>query len=194
MVVGGGQVALRKVRGLLKFGANVEVISPDLCPELCDLAEAGEVNVLPRCYQKGDLRGVFVTIVATGNSDIDREVINEARIYGVLTNVVDDAGHSDFIVPSHLKRGNITVAVSTAGSSPALARKIRTRLEEDIGEEYALLSLLVEEIRGELKQQGIKVDSDVWQKALDIDLLLDLLKKGNKEQAKAALLDNLNVF
>ena len=102
VVVGGGQVALRKVKGLLEFGANVEVISPDLCPELRELAEAGEINVLPRRYQQGDLQGVFVAIVATGNSDVNQEVVNEAGKYGVLTNVVDDAGHSDFIVPSHL--------------------------------------------------------------------------------------------
>lgn len=194
MVVGGGQIALRKVKGLLEFGANVEVISPDLCPELSELAEAGEINVLPRRYQLGDLQGAFVAIVATGYSVIDQEIVNEARKSGVLTNVVDDAGRSDFIVPSHLQRGNITIAISTAGSSPALARKIRTRLEEDIGKEYASLSPLVEEVRAELKQQGIKVDSDVWQEALDLDILIDLLKKGNKEQAKAVLLDNLKVY
>lgn len=194
MVVGGGQVALRKVKGLLEFGANVEVISPDLCPELRELAETGEINVLPRRYQQGDLQGVFVAIVATGNNDVNQEVVNEAGKYGVLTNVVDDAGHSDFIVPSHLQRGNITLAISTAGSSPALARKIRTRLEEDLDKEYAPLSLLVEEVRSELKQKGIKVDNDTWQEALDLDTLIDLLKKGNRKQAKTFLLDNLKEY
>jgi len=194
VVVGGGQVALRKVKGLLEFGANVEVISPDLCPELRELAETGEINVLPRRYQQGDLQGVFVAIVATGNNDVNQEVVNEAGKYGVLTNVVDDAGHSDFIVPSHLQRGNITLAISTAGSSPALARKIRTRLEEDLDKEYAPLSLLVEEVRSELKQKGIKVDNDTWQEALDLDTLIDLLKKGNRKQAKTFLLDNLRLW
>ena len=194
VVVGGGQVAWPKVKGLLEFGANVEVISPDICSELSELAEAGEINVLPRKYHASDLQGAFAAIVATSNGDINQEVVKEARRVGVLINVVDDAGHSDFIVPSHLQRGNITIAISTAGSSPALARKIRTRLEQDLDEEYASLSLLVEEVRGELKQQGVKVNSDVWQKALDLELLIDLIKKGNKEQAKAALFDNLKAI
>ncbi|MFC1981208.1 bifunctional precorrin-2 dehydrogenase/sirohydrochlorin ferrochelatase [Chloroflexota bacterium] len=194
VVVGGGQVALRKAKGLLEYGANVEVISPDLCSELSELAEAGAINVLRRRYQAGDLQGALISIAATNNSDINQEVVKEARRGGVLANIVDDAGDSDFIVPSCLQRGNVTIAVSTAGSSPALARKIRTRLEKDLGDEYASLSLLVEEVRSELKRQGIKVNSDDWQKALDLDLMIDLLKKGNKERAKAALLDNLKAL
>ncbi|MFC1929612.1 bifunctional precorrin-2 dehydrogenase/sirohydrochlorin ferrochelatase [Chloroflexota bacterium] len=194
VVVGGGQVALRKAKGLLEFGANVEVISPDLCSELNELAETGEINVLRRRYQAGDLQGALMSIAATNNSDINQEVVKEARRGGVLVNVVDDAEDSAFIVPSCLRRGNITIAVSTAGSSPALARKIRTRLEKDLGDEYASLSLLVEEVRSELKRQGIKVNSDGWQKALDLDLMIDLLKKRNKERAKAALLDNLKAL
>ena len=132
VVVGGGKVAWRKVKGLLEFGANIEVISPDICPELNELAETGEINVLPRSYHTGDLQGAFVAIVATSNSDINQEVVKEARRSGVLVNVVDDAEDSAFIVPSCLRRGNITIAVSTAGSSPALARKIRTRLKKTL--------------------------------------------------------------
>jgi len=191
VVVGGGQVALRKVRVLLECGANVEVISPELCSELNKLAESGKINVLRRRYQGGDLQGALIAIAATNNSDINQEVVKEARRGGVLANVVDDAEDSDFIVPSYLQRGNITIAISTAGSSPALARKIRTKLEKDFGDEYASLSLLVEEVRTELRRQGIKVDSDDWQKALDLDLMIDLLKKGEREKAKSVLLSNL---
>jgi len=86
-------------------------------------------------------------------------------------NVVDDAEISDFIVPSSLRRGDIAVAVSTAGKSPALARKIRTRLEENFGEEYASLATLIEEVRSEVKGRGLQVDAEDWQKALDLDLL-----------------------
>jgi siroheme synthase-like protein len=191
VVVGGGQIALRKVNGLLECGADVEVISPDLCPGLDKLAGDGEITVRRGPYQEGALKGALIAVAATDDNDINREVVKEARRGGVLVNVVDGARDSDFIAPSCLRRGNIAIAVSTAGSSPALARKVRTRLESLIGEEYAALAALVEEVRAELKRRKIKVDSDGWQKALDLDLMVDLLKKGEKDKARSVLLGNL---
>jgi precorrin-2 dehydrogenase/sirohydrochlorin ferrochelatase len=191
VVVGGGQVALRKVRGLLEGGANVEVIGPDLCPELDEFAGDGEIKVLRRPYQNGALRGAFVAIAASDDNNVNREVMKEARSGGILVNLVDSTQDSDFITTSCLRRGNITIAVSTAGSTPALARKIRSILENAFGEEYAQLAALVEEVRDEFIQQQIKVNSDGWQKALDLDLMIDLLKKGEREKARSVLLDNL---
>ena len=193
VVVGGGQVALRKVRVMLEHGADVEVISPDLCPELAKLSASGEIRALGRDYQAGDLKNAFVAIAATDNSEINRRVVAEARRKSVLVNVVDDAENSDFIVPSYLRRGEITIAVSTGGTSPALARKIRSKLEKELGNEYALLVGLIGEVRTEVRQQKIEIDSDGWQEALDLDQLLDLLRKGETERAKAALLRNLKV-
>ncbi len=192
-VVGGGRVALRKVRVLLEYGADVELISPNLCPELAKLAGNGEMRALTREYQQGDLENTFVVIVATDNGEINQRVVAEARRRAVLVNVVDDAENSDFIVPSHLRRGEIIIAVSTSGKSPALARKIRFKLEKDLGDEYALLAGLVSEVRAEMKRQKIKIDSDGWQEALDLDQLLGFLRKGEKERAKAALLGNLAI-
>ena len=191
VVVGGGQVALRKIRILLEHGADIEVISPDLCPALVDLAESGEIRALNREYQEGDLKNAFVTIAATDKSDINQRVVAEAQRRAVLVNVVDDAENCDFIVPSYLRRGDITIAVSSGGKSPSLARKIRSRLEKELGNEYALLTNLISEVRTELKQKEIKVDGDGWQEALELDSLLDLLRKGSKEKAKATLLSNL---
>ncbi len=191
VVVGGGQVALRKVRVLIEHGADVEVISPDLCLELQRLAESKEVRALNREYQSGDLRYAFVVIAATDNSDTNRKVAEEAKKNAVLVNVVDDAENSDFIIPSYLRRGDVTVAISTAGRSPALARKIRTRLEKDLGNEYASLTNLISEVRAEAKCQGIQVDGDGWQEALDLDLLLELLRRGESERARVLLLTNL---
>ena len=191
VVVGGGQVAWRKVRVLLEHGADIEVISPDLCPELAKLAESGEIHALTREYQAGDLKNAFVAIAATDDNEINQRVVVEARRRAVLVNVVDDAENSDFIVPSFLRRGDITIAVSTNGKSPALARKIRSRLEKEMGDEYASLASLVSEVRGEVKQQGIKIDDTGWQEALDLDLFLELLRKGEKVKAKAILLSNL---
>src|SRR4030042_6758501 len=194
VVVGGGQVVLRKVGALLAQGANVEVISPDICPELKKLAETAEIAVQVKIYQPGDLKRALIVIAATDDHGINLEVAKEAKMTGIPVNVVDDPGNSDFIVPSCLRRGDVAVAISTSGRSPALARKIRARLEKDLGEEYATLALLVDEVRMEVKSQGIKVNGDDWQKALDLDLLIDLLKKGDSEKARTLLLNNLKAL
>ncbi len=194
LVVGGGQVALRKVAALLDYGASVQVISPDLCPELNRLVETGEIAVQRKLYQPGDLKGAFIVIAATDDHNINLAVVKETNRTGVLVNVVDDPGNSDFIVPSCLRRGDVTVAISTSGRSPALARKIRSRLEKDLEKEYAALALLVDEVRVEVKSQGIKISGDDWQQALDLDLMIDLLKKGDSEKARALLLSNLRAL
>jgi len=188
-VIGGGQVALRKVQTLLEYKAKVEVISPELCPEL---AAIEEISVRNRQYQPGDLKGAFLAIVATDNHEINHRIAREARSQGILVNVVDDAEYCDFILPSLVRRGDMTIAVSTAGRSPALARKLRTRLEQDFGEEYAALIVLVDEVRRELKQQGITVDSEIWQDALELDLLIGLVKLGQTEKARALLMEGLS--
>lgn len=194
VVVGGGDVALRKVEALLDRRANIEVISPAFCSELNKLAESGEIAVLRKHYQPGDLQGAFIVVAATDDHNINVEVAKEAKQRAVLVNVVDDLDNSDFIVPSCVSRGDITIAISTAGKSPALARKIRTKLEKALGEQYAPLALLIHEVRSEIRGQGTKVNGDDWQKALDLDLLIDLLKKGNSEKARALLLSNLKAL
>jgi len=191
VVVGGGQVALRKVKALLEHGASVEVISPDPCPQLNKLAESGEVKLLRRRYQAGDLQEALIAIAATDDSQINRQVVKEAKEKAVLVNVADDPQNSDFIVPSYVRRGDMTIAVSTAGVSPALARKIRSRLEKDFGDEYASLVRLIGEVRAEVRRQGIKITGDDWQEALDLDLMTRLLKKGDEKKARAVLLKNL---
>lgn len=191
VVIGGGQVALRKVRTLLEHGANVEVISPELCAGLGQLADKDSIHVLNRVYQEGDLTGAFITIAATDDSSVNQQVIGEARRKAVMINVVDDADNSDFIAPSYLQRGDITIAVSTAGRSPALARKIRTVLEKEFTDEYASLAQLVSEVRDQLKHQGIQVDGEGWQQALQLDSLIELLRQGETEKARSTLISNL---
>jgi precorrin-2 dehydrogenase/sirohydrochlorin ferrochelatase len=194
VVIGGGQVALRKVKGLLECGAGVIVISPELSPGLNDLAGVRKIEVLREPYRAGALKGAFLVVAATGDKATNRVVAAEARRFSIPVNVVDDAENSDFIAPSCLRRGDITIAVSTAGASPALARKIRARLEKEFGGEYAALADLVAEVRAGLKKQGIKVDSEDWQQALDLDLMLDLLKKGEKSKARSLLQNRLKAL
>ncbi len=191
VVVGGGQVALRKVKVLLEHGAEVQVASPSLCPELSQLAENGTIKALRRDYEPGDLQGAFIAVAATDDMGTNEKVAKEARRERVLVNVVDDPQRSDFIVPSYLRRGDVAVAISTGGRSPALARKIRTELEESFGAEYAALALLLDQVRSELKQRGIRVDGDAWHRALDLNLLLPLLRAGRDDEAKKAMLTNL---
>jgi siroheme synthase-like protein len=192
-VVGGGQVALRKVEALLKHGASIEVISNELCTELSNMARSGKIIVRTKKYEDGDLDNAFLAIAATSDNRVNQEVTEEARRKRILINSVDDAVNSDFITPAYLQRGNLIIAISTAGSSPALARSIRGRLEKEFGEEYASLACLIEEVRNELKSKRTKVDSQDWQKALDIDAMIALIKRGEKEKAKALLLDKLKV-
>jgi len=150
VVVGGGHVAARKVEGLLASESQVKVISPVLVPELQLLADSGVITVFERSYQDGDLEGAFLAIAATDEITINHAVWAEAMKRGCLINVVDDPEHSTFILPAVLQRGEMSVAVSTGGSSPALARRLRERLEDIIGLEYGTLTELMAELRPEL--------------------------------------------
>ena len=191
VVVGGGGVARRKVMLLLESGAEVEVISPELGPELAVLAEKGRIKALRRHYRSGDLQKAFLAFAATGDASVNRQVATEAKGLGIPVNVADDAAESDFIVPASARRGSITLAVATGGVSPALAQKLRTRLAGEIGEEYKALLGLVGEARAEVHELGLKPGGDDWQKAIDLDVLLPLLEEGDIEKARTILIDNL---
>jgi precorrin-2 dehydrogenase/sirohydrochlorin ferrochelatase len=191
VVVGGGQVAWRKVTSLLENNAAVEVVSPVLCPEIQKLADSGKIVLKQKAYQTGDLKGAVLAIAATDDSDTNTRVSSEGRANSILVNVVDDAAKSDFILPSCLQRGDLTIAVSTSGRSPALARKIRTLLETQFSQEYSDLTLMINEVRSEMLKRGLRFSGDDWQEALSLDPILDLLKKGNRQAAKQFLINNL---
>jgi len=150
VVVGGGHVAARKVEGLLAAGAQIKVISPILIPELQTLAASGAITFISRTYQNGDLEGAYLAIAATDETTVNHAVWAEALKQGCLVNVVDDPEHSTFIMPAVFQRGEMSVAISTGGSSPALARRLRERLEGIIGPEYGTLTGLLAELRPEL--------------------------------------------
>lgn len=147
LVVGGGTVALRKIEALIESGAIVRVVSPDVAPEIEALQKAKEVEIARRKFRIEDLRGMFLVISATDDRDVNELVAREARGQGTLVNVVDVPELCNFYVNAQVRRGDLTISVSTGGASPALAGKIRKDLERVYGEEYADFLLLMREYR-----------------------------------------------
>ena len=150
VVIGGGSVAGRKVEGLLAADFQVKVISPKLTSKLQSLASSGAITFIQRSYQYGDLDGAFLVIAATNDPAVNQAVWAEAVQCGCLINTVDDPQHSNFILPAVLQRGEMSIAISTGGGSPALARRLRERLENSIGPEYGTLTEILAELRPEL--------------------------------------------
>jgi siroheme synthase-like protein len=193
IVIGGGNVALRKIKNLLECRAKVTVISPKPHPEISKLSEEKTIRVIEREYRASDLKSAMIALVCTDVKKVNRKAADQARKVEILVNVADDPERSDFIIPSFFRRGDLTVAVSTSGVSPALAKKIRGKLEQDLGEEYAALLSLIGEVRSTMRRERVVVDAETWEGILDIDLLMQLVRAGSQEQAKALLLEKLRV-
>ena len=177
VVIGGGAVAERKIASLLEAGADVTVISPDASETVVRWSRNQSIHFIARCYQPGDLADTELAFVAT-----DVGAVNAA----------DDPARCDFILPSVLRRGDLTVAVSTGGTSPALARTIREELELYFTEEYEMLVRLAAEVREELRAQGISSPFEAWRRALSGEVR-QLLMRGDMARAKSLLLKELGV-
>ena len=190
VVVGGGQVAERKVHGLLRCHAEVAVVSPDATPSIRDLAENGQLVWHRRTYQESDLQGAFLAIAATDQEAVNGAIASEATREKVILNVVDKPALCTFIAPAVVEKGEVTVAVSTGGSSPALARKIREWLEGSEDLDYALLAGVLSSARKEIKRRGVEVHPDRWQDCISRDLVA-LVKQDRSQEALDLLLDRL---
>lgn len=147
LVVGGGEVAERKVETLLRAQGTVTVISPILTPQLQSWAEDKRLTAFVRPYRDGDLNGFSLVFAATDDEELQRRLAVDAREAGILINVVDRPALCSFIVPALVTQGDLTVAVSTGGASPALAKKIRQDLQQHFGPEYALALVLLARVR-----------------------------------------------
>ncbi len=132
VVIGAGHLAESKIESLLTAEASVTVIAPQVSDRITDLAAAGEVTLHRRPYQSGDLSGAFLTVAATNDPAVNRAVFSEATATEVLCNAVDDPPFCDFYFPSVVRRGDLQVAISTAGKSPALAQQLRKDLNEQL--------------------------------------------------------------
>jgi siroheme synthase-like protein len=193
LVIGGGHVGAEKVRGLLAAEARVTVIAPDLIDELRELAAAGRITHLARAYREPDLDGGWHWVmIATDDGAINAEVARGAKARGLWVNAADDPPHCDFILPAVVRKGRITLAASTSGASPALARRLREELEAYLTDDMPALADLLAEVRAELRQLGIKVENGRWQQAID-ERLRVLLAQRKHQQARAHLLAGLGV-
>jgi precorrin-2 dehydrogenase / sirohydrochlorin ferrochelatase len=148
VVVGGGDVGLEKVEGLLACEGRVVLIAPDAVPELVSLAEEGSIDWVRREYRPGDVEDTFIAIAATNDTDVNIRVFEDAERRAMLVNVVDVPPLCNFILPAIVRTGPLAIAISTAGASPALAKRIKAQIADEFGEPYARLAVLLNEARG----------------------------------------------
>ena len=148
LVVGGGEIGLEKVEGLLACDGRVVLVAPDAVPELEALAAEGSIEWIRREYEPGDLERTFIAIAATDDTDTNIRVYEDAERRAMLVNIVDVPPLCNFILPAIVRTGPLAIAISTAGASPALAKRIKRQVAEEFGEEYARLAVLLNEVRG----------------------------------------------
>ena len=194
LVVGGGRVAARKVASLVACGAAVTVVAPEVHEATRDLAESGVLAAIDdsplqvelRPYRSGEAAGFQLVVAATGDPAVDDAVHRDAEAAGVWVNVADDPSRCSFVLPAVARHGDVTVAVSTGGSSPALAVWLRDRVEDCIGPGMGELAALLAEARGRVRERGGSTESIDWRAALDGGLP-ELVRQGRTDEARALL-------
>ncbi len=182
VVVGGGTVAARKAAALVDAGAEVTVVAPAVCPEV----RALPVRVDERPYRRADLDGTWLAIAATDDPVVNRQVHADGDEARVWVNAADDPGACAFTLPAVVRRGPVSVAVSTGGHSPALAGWLRDQIAAQFGPELGRLAELLSEARDQIRSAGRSTEGLDWRKALDSDML-ELIRKGQVAQARERL-------
>jgi len=148
LVVGGGEIGLEKVEGLLACEGDVVLVAPEAVPELQQLAMEGSIRWEQRDYAPADLEGTFMVIAATDDTDINIGIYEDSERRAMLCNVVDVPPLCNFILPAIVRNGPIAIAISTAGASPALAKRMKAQIADEYGEPYARLAILLNDARG----------------------------------------------
>jgi siroheme synthase-like protein len=182
LVVGGGRVAARKLEGLVACGAVVHVVAP----RVDDTVRAQRVTWEERAYRAADIAGRRLVITATDDPAVNQAVFDDCEAAGIWVNSADDPDRCTFTLPAVVRRGPVLVTASTGGHSPALASWLRGRLEQEIGEEYAVLAGLLAEERAALRAAGRSTEGLAWQTALDSDMLA-LIRGGHISEARERL-------
>jgi len=176
LVAGGGTVAFRKIRALLETGADITVVSPEMSPEISGLISEGRLTGIRRPFQPEDMEGCVLVFAATNDPTLNEAIATEAAKRGIPVNNVTNPVTCSFYVPSHIVRGDLILAISTSGKSPATAKWLRQRLEKEIGEDYAALVSWMGTLRDLLEQQSIPSGDigEITRFLLDHDLLESL--------------------
>ena len=182
LVVGGGEIALRKAKGLLESGARVRVIAPEIDDRLSRLEG---IVIERRAYQAGDVAGHVLVFAATDDREINSAISREAGECGALVNVVDDPELCSFIAPALVRRGDLMIAVTTSGRSPVLAKRIRKDIEERYGPEYGVLVEILGGLRDSVKaEHGSQSEREVVFNRLLDSGILELIREGKITQAR----------
>ncbi len=192
LVIGGGRLALEKVTGLLAAEARITVVAPALNEELASLRDCGRIDHLARAYESGDMFGRAVVMAANDDPADNARLQSDARSASVLLNAADDPAHCDFILPAVLRQPPLTLAISTGGGSPAVARRLREELTDYLDAETSTLAELVAEVRADLRRLNVfqPIPADAWQAAMDGQVRI-LLAQRRRGQAKALLISRL---
>jgi siroheme synthase-like protein len=148
VVVGGGEIGLEKVEGLLACGGDVTLVAPEANAELRELAEEGSIAWERRAYEPADLEGTFIVIAATDDTDVNIGIYEDAERRAMLVNVVDVPPLCNFILPAIVRQGSTAIAISTQGASPALAKRMKREISEQFGPAYAELAVILNDVRG----------------------------------------------
>lgn len=188
LVVGGGSVAARKIKTLLEYGAAVNVVSRELAPEIKNYVDSGEVRYMGEEFSLVFLKDMFLVIAATDDMGLNHRISKVSEEKGMLINAVDQPADCNFIVPSIIKKGDLVVAVSTSGKSPALAKKIRKQLTDYFGDEYELFLRMMGKIRNEVLESGSdqRENSRIFHKIVDSELF-EAIKTGEFNNAALIL-------
>ena len=189
LVIGGGGVGTRKVRTLLAYGAQVTVVSPRLSGPLRSLLEQGAIQWRSRSYKTDDLQGMFLVFGATDDDELNRQIHADAEANHVLCNIADRPEVCHFILPAIVQRGDLSIAISTSGKSPAFAKRLRKDLENQFGPEYGMFLNLMGRIREKLLSQAHEPEAHkpLFERLIDGGLL-GFLKEEDMHQANQLLL------
>jgi precorrin-2 dehydrogenase/sirohydrochlorin ferrochelatase len=188
LVVGGGQVGTRKVKTLLACGARVTVVSPQITETLKDLVDHGQIIWKPRAYRSTDQQGAFLVIGATDEEALNHKIQEDAEGDGRLCNIADQPRRCNFVLPSIVRRGDLMIAISTAGKSPAFAKFLRRQLQAQFGPEYGIFLDLMGAVRQRLlaKKHAPEAHKPIFEQLINQGLL-ELIRQDDRPKIDAVL-------
>ena len=194
IVIGGGKVAERKIEALAGSGALLTIISPEVTESLLHMVNRGEADWRKKPYLQGDLEGAFLVYAATNSSEVNEHVIAEAQQRKILVNSADAPSSGDFITPSSVRRGKLSIAVSASGASPGLVKRIVGQLSYDYGDEYRIYLEFLQQFREviQLEVEDKRTRKTLLDQVLELDVLLQIREKHFRPWSQEEMLEWIN--